>query len=154
MEKLELPNLIKPRKKISASETPLLEQVCAIIEEHRPYWPLSLRTVHYRLLSHDVVRNAKSRVRYSNDYASYHLLGDLLLRARINGVVSWEAIEDSTRQSPQRDLFLKYFNDATLFISTSLKALERGDLPRGGGCSRSFTGRWMLGRLSGLWLSR
>jgi hypothetical protein len=97
MERLILPADIRPRKPISASEKPFLEKVCAIIKEHEEYWPLSLRTVHYRLLSYDVVRNARSGARYVNDWASYHALGDLLLRARISGIVDWEAIEDSTR---------------------------------------------------------
>ncbi len=97
MEPLELPSYIKPRSKISALSAPFLKAVSDIIEQHEEYWPLSLRTVHYRLLSYEIVRNTRTGELYKNDYASYHALGDLLLRARINDLVSWEAIEDPTR---------------------------------------------------------
>jgi hypothetical protein len=97
MEHLELPTSIKPRREISAAEEPFLKAVIDLIEAHEEYWPLSLRTVHYRLLSEIVVRNARTGARYVNDYSSYHALGDLLLRARIDGLVRWRAIEDTTR---------------------------------------------------------
>jgi hypothetical protein len=97
MERLELPSYIKPRREISAADEPFVKAIIGIIEAHKEYWPLSLRTVHYRLLSEIVIRNARTGTRYVNDYSSYHALGDLLLRARINGLVNWNAIEDTTR---------------------------------------------------------
>ena len=97
MERLELLSHIKPRSEISALSAPFLKAASDIIDQQEKYWPLSLRTVHYRLLSYEIVRTTRTGELYKNDYSTYHALGDLLLRARINDFVSWEAIEDTTR---------------------------------------------------------
>ena len=52
-----------------------------------------------------------------NDYSSYHALGNLLLRARINGLVAWEAIEDSTRPMP----WARGWDDREAFIAHEKK---------------------------------
>jgi hypothetical protein len=61
MERLEVPEFIKPRNEISAASELFLEAIQAVIKEHESYWPLSLRTIHYRLLSLKVVRNTRTR---------------------------------------------------------------------------------------------
>ena len=49
----------KPRKAISASERPFLDAIEKVIAEHEPYWPITLRRVHYSLLNKNVVRTRR-----------------------------------------------------------------------------------------------
>jgi hypothetical protein len=97
MERLTPNSCIRQRKPISASEGPFLAAIARVVEDHREYWPISLRRVHYSLLNQQVIRNTRTGSLYVNDWSSYHACGDLLLRARINGRVPWEAIEDAAR---------------------------------------------------------
>ena len=87
---------VKTRARITTQR--FLFAVQTVIEENRPYWPLTDRRVHYLLLNNPPLRHDKKRgSRYINDKASYKALTNLLLRARLTGDVPWEAIEDSTR---------------------------------------------------------
>ena len=98
MELLVPNSSIRQRKPISASEQPFLDAIVRIVAEHEPYWPISLRRVHYSLLNQPVVRNARSGALYANDYASYHALTNLLLRARIDRHVPWKVDRGRFRQ--------------------------------------------------------
>ena len=86
----------KKRAKITTLE--FLEAVQDIIEENRPYWPLTARRVHYLLLNTPPLKHDKKPDSiYRNDVASYRALTNLLARARLAEMVEMEAIEDSTR---------------------------------------------------------
>jgi len=97
---------IAQRSKISEASMPFLQAARDILNANRDFWPLSVRQVHYRLLNDPPLRftaktkaamkNAEKR-RYRNDESSYKSLLNLLARARIEGSLSWEAIDDETR---------------------------------------------------------
>jgi hypothetical protein len=142
LERIELREF-KSRKRISPAKYPMLTAVREILEENRNYWPLSDRQIHYRLLVYMVLRHAskpdqvyvkdrktglispRSNI-YINNSESYNDLTDLLTRARLEGLIPFEAIVDETRpvviwdvhQNPQSftkgeiDNFLKgYWRD-------------------------------------------
>ena len=97
MERID-PEFIKARPEISGCLRHLEKRVTGVVEKYEDYWPLSVRQVHYRLLSlPPFVRNINTSERYQNDLASYGALSGFLLRARINGLVPWQAIDDTTR---------------------------------------------------------
>lgn len=88
----------KERAEITEAKAPLLKAVQLIIEERRDYWPLSDRQIHYALLNDPPLRHAsKPDSRYRNDLASYKSVVELLTRARLAGLVPWDAIADETR---------------------------------------------------------
>ena len=73
-----------------------------VIEENRPYWPLTVRRVHYLLLNDPPLKHdSKPSSAYVNDKASYNTLTNLLSRARLCGAVEWGSLEDSTRPIQQ-----------------------------------------------------
>ena len=65
-----------------------LEQVQCVIEELRDYWPLTLRQVYYRLVVAEVIDNKR---------AEYQKLSRILVKARLDELVPWEALEDRSR---------------------------------------------------------
>ncbi len=86
------------RNGISRAKHPMLAAIRKVIEQRRDFWPLSDRQVHYALLNDPPLRHAsKPNSRYANDRRSYQDLTDLLTRARLDGLVPWQAIEDETR---------------------------------------------------------
>jgi len=92
---------------ISDRRIPFLEAVQKVIEDLRPYWPLSIRQIHYRLLNDPPLRQTCQRSkygpehwRYKNDCDSYTSLVDLLTPARYLGYVPMTCIDDPTR--PQK----------------------------------------------------
>jgi hypothetical protein len=88
----------KVRKIISDAKRPMLDAVKFIVNGKNDYWPLSDREIHYDLLSDPPLRHAsKPDSRYRNDRPSYQDLCDLLTRARLAGLIPFEAIADPTR---------------------------------------------------------
>jgi hypothetical protein len=88
----------KTRKEITGAKMPMLRAVIRIIEENRGYWPQSDRRVHYGLLNDPPLRHAsKPDSRYRNDRRCYQDVCDLLTRARLAGLVPFQAIADPTR---------------------------------------------------------
>jgi hypothetical protein len=86
------------RKAISPAKTAFLAAVTIIISSLEEFWPLSLRQIHYQLLNDPpLVHMAKLGSRYRNDARSYHALIDLVTRARHEGQIDYEVIDDSTR---------------------------------------------------------
>jgi hypothetical protein len=86
------------RSAISDAKRPMLEAAVAVIEQYRDYWPLTLRQIHYRLLTRSVLRHAKKPdSTYDNTQQSYKDLSNLLTRARLIGEVPWESMHDPTR---------------------------------------------------------
>lgn len=98
LKKLEIKGE-KVRAQISHQKQEMLQSVITVIESLKKFWPLSVRQVHYQLLNDPPWRNTvgKRRQRYKNNKKSYGDLCELLARARIAGLVTWEAITDETR---------------------------------------------------------
>lgn len=88
----------RPRKEITKAKQPMLDAVNLVIEARREFWPLTDRLIHYPLLNDPPLRHAsKPDSVYRNDRASYGDLCDLLTRARLAGLIPFEAIADETR---------------------------------------------------------
>ena len=85
----------KRRSRITTLE--FLNAVQKVIQDNKPYWPLTDRRVHYLLLNNPPRRHDKKPGRYKNDRSSYKALCNLLTRARLEGSIPMRAIEDPTR---------------------------------------------------------
>jgi len=76
----------------------MLAAIEQIMNDWRPYWPLSDRRIHYALLNAPPLKHAKkSHSVYRNDRVSYNALTELLTRARLAGIIPMESISDETR---------------------------------------------------------
>ena len=88
----------RDRAEISPAKFPMLRAVEKVLRDCRDFWPLSDRQVHYRLLNYlPLIHASKPGSVYANNLASYRALTDLLTRARLAGLISWDAIADETR---------------------------------------------------------
>lgn len=86
----------KKRAKITTRQ--FLAGCQRVVDENRPYWPLTVRRVHYLLLNDPPLKHDKKPdSRYVNDKGSYKALTNLLIRARLTGDIPMASIEDSTR---------------------------------------------------------
>ena len=89
---------IKHRAEITSAKQPFLAAINAILRERADFWPLSVRSVHYALLNDPPLIHArKPHSRYANNLSSYKATIDLTARARIAGLIPWEAVDDETR---------------------------------------------------------
>jgi hypothetical protein len=126
----------KTRAEISDGKDEMLEAAIKIIHGLREYWPISVRTVHYELLNDPPIRCRnkngtirKNSSRYANKQNCYHDLVDLLSRARVFGLVPYEAIGDETRTvetwtlSPDVGAFVG--NEMEGFLSNYWRDLQR-----------------------------
>jgi hypothetical protein len=88
----------KPRSLITAAKRPFLDAIEAVLEDLKQYWPLSDRRIHYALLNDPpLIHGSKPGSTYRNDGASYKACCELLTRARLVGLIPFEAIGDETR---------------------------------------------------------
>jgi hypothetical protein len=88
----------KRRSKLGPAKMPLLDAAMAILEAQMGWWPLSVRSVHYSILNAPPLRNAfDPESTYTNDLHSYRDLVNVLVRARLEGLVPFKAIADPTR---------------------------------------------------------
>lgn len=68
----------------------VIEQANEIVDEYKAMGiDLTLRSLHYQFVSRDL---------YLNTQQNYKNLGDILNDGRLAGLVSWEAMEDRTRE--------------------------------------------------------
>lgn len=67
-----------------------VKRVNAILDDLREYWPVTLRQVYYQLVAGQVIENCE---------AEYKKLSRTLAKARIDGLVTWDAIEDRARST-------------------------------------------------------
>ena len=105
----------KRRSPISAAKRPMLDAAIKVIEGLKPYWPLTVRQIHYGLLNNPPLRHAsKPHSRYANDKKCYKDLTDLLARARLEGLVCFESITDETRPTD----CLRFDKNVTQFIDS------------------------------------
>ena len=89
---------------VSFNRRQFLKAVQEVIANLMPYWPLSIRQIHYRLLNNPPLKltperswYGREKYRYRNDEAPYNSLSDLCTSARYHGEIEWETIDDSTR---------------------------------------------------------
>ena len=84
-----------------------LDQIIAVLNDLRPHWPLSLRQVYYQGVAGGLIKN---------ELNEYKKLSRVLTRARLDGLVSWDAIEDRSRST----LTVPTWPDADEFISDEI----------------------------------
>ena len=88
------------RPKLSDSQIPFFMACEKILEDSEEFWPMSVRHVHYRLLNDPPLKHAKKpNSRYKNDLKSYKATSRLLTTCRVDGNISYEALEDETRDT-------------------------------------------------------
>ena len=86
------------KKRATITTKQFLAKAQQVIEENRPYWPLTVRRVHYLLLNDPPLRHDKKPdSKYANTQKNYTALCNLLVRARLIDAVPMESIEDATR---------------------------------------------------------
>lgn len=115
----------KKRSEIGPNKLPMLNAAIKIIAEMHEFWPLTVRQVHYGLLNDPPLRNAskgKQRSVYLNNTKCYNDLCELLTRARLFGLVEWEAITDETRPTSG----LRFSKDAAQFFDIESHNFLRG----------------------------
>jgi hypothetical protein len=93
------------RSRITSAKQPFLEAIKRVIDELKDYWPLSDRRVHYSLLNDPPLIHARKHNRYRNDKASYKATCELLTRARLTGLIPFDAIGDDTRPNTNWNVF-------------------------------------------------
>jgi hypothetical protein len=101
------------RCKLSAAKQPLLDAILLVLDKQEDYWPISVRQVFYRLLGPDAPRlHASKQELLDNNIKSYRAVVDVVARGRIEGLVPWAAIDDTTRPIDLNDF---YDNPAQFF---------------------------------------
>jgi hypothetical protein len=111
------------RAEISKAKHPFLDAVNAVLGKYRFCWPLSVRQLHYYLLNDPPLKHAsKPNSTYRNDEQSYKSLIDLVARARVFGLIEWEALDDTTRPFVQ----WKVHPEPTGFIRQEIDQFLRG----------------------------
>jgi hypothetical protein len=122
-------NGFKDVEPISANRQEFLAAVQEVVTRLRPYWPLSIRQIHYQLLNAPPLKLTPKRssfgaekYRYRNDKASYDALSDLCTPARYQGAIPWAAIDDSTRTSERHS----GYESVTEFIEAEMQGFLLG----------------------------
>lgn len=90
-----------------------LKQIQRILDELQDYWPLTLRQIYYQLVAALIIEN---------NLREYSKLSRILTKARLNGFVSWSAIEDRARTI----LYSGGWNDSEAFIQDQIRNFLRG----------------------------
>jgi hypothetical protein len=85
----EKPKRVKTRSSIGTKQQALLEHVQLVLEELRDFWPMTLRQLYYQLVARGVLENSLGK---------YKRLSELMTKARLGGLVPWEALEDRARE--------------------------------------------------------
>jgi hypothetical protein len=118
------------RCQISKAKHAFLRATQAVIENLREFWALSLRQIHYFLLNDPpLTHSSKPKSRYRNDKASYRQLVDLVTRARHEGAIDHDVIDDETRPATVWDVhedLQSYYDEVfeTLFDDYSRDLLQ------------------------------
>jgi hypothetical protein len=113
----------KRRCKISKAKTPFLDAIEAILERLRDFWPLSVRQIHYNLLNAPpLVHASKPESTYRNTLKCYKSADELLVRARFEGLIPFEAIKDTTRSVVTWNVH----RAAATFIRAELNGMFKG----------------------------
>lgn len=72
----------------SSAANDYVARVVDVLNQLSTYWPLTLRQVYYQLVARGAIANEKRE---------YSKLSRLLTKARLDGLVPWDAIEDRVR---------------------------------------------------------
>jgi hypothetical protein len=89
---------VKHRSEITKAKEPMLQAIEAVLEERSEFWPLTERQIHYALLNNPpLVHASKPNSTYQNTLKCYKATCELVTRARLEGRIPFEAIEDPTR---------------------------------------------------------
>jgi hypothetical protein len=122
-----------------------LEDICDIIYGLRQFWPLSVRQVYYRVISLDGLnemdhwKSQKPGHRGEDIKKMIDAVGEIVKWGRIDGEISWAAINDEGRQVSQKaghsspgdfikeeiDWFLQGYNLCTAQYSENNKASHK-----------------------------
>lgn len=93
----------KPAEPVGPRQQEFLAAAQKVIEDMCRFWPLTVRQVHYKLLNNppltQTTKKKNERWRYKNNLQCYGKLSGLLVCARYAGNVSWNSIDDATRDS-------------------------------------------------------
>ena len=93
-----------------------------VVRENEPYWPLTVRRIHYLLLNDPPLRHDRKPGRYGNTAADYKALTNLVTRLRLTGYIPMQAIEDGTRPT----LGLQGFDSADEFVEQEARNFLTG----------------------------
>lgn len=93
------------RHGISAEKSEHVKYLKEVVFALKKYWPISVRTAHYKLLNFDFLRNTRLGLKYANDDGSYDTTGDLKNRLCLLGELPWAAFADPTRPFKQYHAF-------------------------------------------------
>jgi hypothetical protein len=86
------------RSVISSAKMEFLHSVQGVIDELEEFWPLSLRQIFYQLINDPpLIHSSKPGSRFRNNKPSYRALIDLATRARHEGYLDYDVIDDATR---------------------------------------------------------
>lgn len=114
---------VKRRSKIGRLKQPMLDAVLRVIEDRRRFWPLSVRGIHYPLLNNPPPLNAnRPEDVYANNPLCYDNLSKLVTRARLEGLIPWDAISDETRPFCR----WKCWQDSQAFMREQLNDMFKG----------------------------
>jgi len=87
----------RPRSQIR-DKMELRAAIIQVMDDEKKNWPLSDRSVHYRLLNFsNLVRNDRTRQPYKNSPPCYDDITNMLTRMRLDDSIPFEAIADETR---------------------------------------------------------
>jgi len=100
----------------SATSLGYREHVEGVLETLTEYWPLTLQQVYYQLVAQGFVENRKPE---------YQKLSRVLTKARFDGLVSWEALEDRTRSLHDSSEWLDSHSFVRYEISEFLRGYRR-----------------------------
>ncbi len=94
----------------------IAEGVAEVIRGLHEYWPLTLRQIYYQLVSKGLIQN---------NVGEYKKLSVLLSKARFNGIVPWEAMEDRSRRVIGNKGFRDYKDFMDHIVSVLPSAYKR-----------------------------
>lgn len=116
------------KHRISEGKQEFLQAVIKVLKDGKQYLPYTVRTIHYRLLNSPPLKltykggQINEKKRYRNDQESYSNLSKLVTDARFLGLISHDAIEDTTRSSE-----VKWgYRDREHFLDREFRDLLRG----------------------------
>jgi hypothetical protein len=115
----------KHRASITAAKRPLLDAILDIVKQTQNVGKLSVRQIFYLLLNVNPpprVHAAKADSVYRNHPSCYKAVDELTVRARLKGLIPFEAIHDPTRPV----ITWNAFHDATPFIRAQFDGFLKG----------------------------
>ena len=113
----------KDRAEITSAKAPFLAAVQMALADMTDFLPVSVRQIHYKLLNNPPLKHAsKPASIYENDKPSYKALCDLTARARVAGLIPFDAIADETRPVTTNGAF----NDTAQYIRQELNRMFAG----------------------------